>query len=405
MANSPAAVAWLKSHSVPFRSIDPADENFTDLEPLRELIGDARIVQLGEQSHGDGTCFQTKIRLIKYLHQELGFDVIAFESGLYDCHRAWRAFQDGEKPVEAAAQGVFGIWTGSAQTAPLWDYVASTRNAERPLELAGFDCQFTGTASANFLANDLAELARETGAGFTAAEEELLEDGLAESRAGEFHGESARQFVELAERLEKSLPSSQIETAKRQFWSQYLASMTEYCRGMQDHNAEKPDFRSINLRDRLMAENLIWLANTRYPEKKIIVWAASFHIARRLDEIVDPGPAVNYAEIVPMGHTVNSRLGDKVFTVGFSAMDGNAGPWFRQSFRIPPAPEGTFESLCVAAGLENGLVPLRVEDSGSEWLRSPLYARPLGYGWMKAVWPNHFDAIIFNRTMEPSTGR
>lgn len=405
MANSPAAVAWLKAHSIPFRSTDPADEDFSDLQSLRSLIGDARIVQLGEQSHGDGTCFLTKIRLIKYLHQELGFDVIAFESGLYDCHRAWKAFQEGEKPVEAAAHGVFGIWTGSAQTAPLWDYIASVRNAERPLELAGFDCQFTGTASSNSLGNDLAELARQAEAGFTEEEQEFLQTGLAELLEGKFEGENARRFAALAERLENSLPSSPIEPATRQFWSQQLAAMTEYCRGMKDQHATKPDADSLNLRDRLMAENLIWLANTRYPDRKIIVWAASFHIARRLDEIIDSGPSANYNVVVPMGHTVNSRLGNQVFTVGFSALDGNAGPWFREPFRVPPAPEGTFESLCAAAGFENCLVPLRAEDDGSDWLRSPLYARPLGYSWMKAIWPNHFDAMIFNRTMEPSTAR
>jgi erythromycin esterase-like protein len=31
-----------------------------------------------------------KVRLIKYLHQEMGFDVIAFESGLYECFQADR---------------------------------------------------------------------------------------------------------------------------------------------------------------------------------------------------------------------------------------------------------------------------------------------------------------------------
>src|SRR5262245_57214996 len=48
-----ARVAWLKKHVVPLRSIKPDDEDFSDLEPIRKAIGDARIVQLGEQSHGD----------------------------------------------------------------------------------------------------------------------------------------------------------------------------------------------------------------------------------------------------------------------------------------------------------------------------------------------------------------
>jgi hypothetical protein len=81
-------ITWLKNHAITLHSIDPADEDFADLEPLRWAIGDARIVQLGEQSHQDGATFHAKARLIKFLHQKMGFDVLAVESGLYDCRKA-----------------------------------------------------------------------------------------------------------------------------------------------------------------------------------------------------------------------------------------------------------------------------------------------------------------------------
>jgi len=40
---------------------------------------------LGEQSHGEATTYETKIKLIKFLHQEMDFDILAIESGFYDC--------------------------------------------------------------------------------------------------------------------------------------------------------------------------------------------------------------------------------------------------------------------------------------------------------------------------------
>jgi erythromycin esterase len=46
--------AWLQKHVLPVRTIDPQDADFTDLMPLAEKIGGARVVALGEQSHGDG---------------------------------------------------------------------------------------------------------------------------------------------------------------------------------------------------------------------------------------------------------------------------------------------------------------------------------------------------------------
>jgi len=57
-----ARIAWLKEHAIALRSINPIDEDFSDLEPLRKTIGDVRIVQLGEQSHGDGATFHAKGR-------------------------------------------------------------------------------------------------------------------------------------------------------------------------------------------------------------------------------------------------------------------------------------------------------------------------------------------------------
>jgi hypothetical protein len=84
-------------------------------------------------------------------------------------------------------------------------------------------------------------------------------------------------------------------------------------------------------------------------------------------------------------------------------LEGKAGAWFRSSFDLLQAPDATLESSCAEAGLENGLVPFRIGGCDVEWLQTPIYARPLGYSWMKPVWPNHFDAIVFNKTMQPST--
>src|SRR5579864_1991081 len=62
LADDSERIAWLKSHAAQLRSIDPADADFADLEPIRRAIGEARIVMLGEQSHGDGATFRAKTR-------------------------------------------------------------------------------------------------------------------------------------------------------------------------------------------------------------------------------------------------------------------------------------------------------------------------------------------------------
>ena len=78
------------------RSISPADANFRDLEFLAAEIGPARVVMLGEPSHGEGNVFEAKIRPMRFLQQRLGFTTVAFESGFYDLHRAQQALEAGE---------------------------------------------------------------------------------------------------------------------------------------------------------------------------------------------------------------------------------------------------------------------------------------------------------------------
>jgi len=403
----PAHVAWVKKNAVSFRSIRTDDTDFSDLQPLKKLIGKARVVQLGEQTHGDAACFENKIRLIKFLHQEMGFDVLAFESGLYDCQQSWNDFKTGGKNALSSAKlGVFGIWTGSKQTAPMWDYIAKKAKSKNPLELCGFDCQFTAGASLG-LADDL----------------EKLIDGLKTSEISESEkdqlltqvrnlvsrlnpGGSKEEFDATANKISASLKKQVVANADEQrdrlFWTQEIKSLMAYA----DYSWTKETSSSsdgIMLRDKQMADNLIWMANKYYPDRKIIVWAASFHIMRNPPEIDVPGGSVDYSKMIQMGHLVHEALGDDVYTVGFTAFEGRAGSWNFGSRSLPTAIDGTFESICNEAGLENGLVPLDSKDEDAKWLKEKLVARPLGYTWMKASWGNHFDAMIFNKTMTPST--
>src|SRR5687767_13577809 len=80
-----APAKWLATHSVPVRSIDPDDDDFSDLQFLKRTIGNARVVQLGDQTHGDGATIYARGRLVRFLHEQMGFDVLAWEGGFFDC--------------------------------------------------------------------------------------------------------------------------------------------------------------------------------------------------------------------------------------------------------------------------------------------------------------------------------
>src|SRR5262245_51557891 len=73
--------------AVEVRSDAFGDTDFSDLEPMAEAIGDARIVALGEINHTDGATLVMRNRVIRFLHERMGFDVLAWEAGLVGCRR------------------------------------------------------------------------------------------------------------------------------------------------------------------------------------------------------------------------------------------------------------------------------------------------------------------------------
>ena len=78
---------------------------------------------MGEPIHYDGSAFKAKTRLVKFLHQELGFSVIAFESGFYDCYKAWQEIQAGRLSINAARKSLYPFWI-STETEELFNYMA-----------------------------------------------------------------------------------------------------------------------------------------------------------------------------------------------------------------------------------------------------------------------------------------
>jgi erythromycin esterase-like protein len=81
--NEPEAVSQIRSSSHALKSI-------ADLDPLMRQIGDARIVMLGEASHGTHEYYTWRALISQRLIQEKGFNFIAVEGDWPDCYRVNR---------------------------------------------------------------------------------------------------------------------------------------------------------------------------------------------------------------------------------------------------------------------------------------------------------------------------
>jgi len=160
-----------------------------------------------------------------------------------------------------------------------------------------------------------------------------------------------------------------------------------------------------NTRDQRMAENLAWLVNERYKDRKIIAWMATMHAVHDVQRITGPNGEHIYDGLVNCGTAAFGKLGATMYTIGFTAADGKAGNvWARAPFPLPPPKTGSLEDLCMQSDKPFLFIDFRSLPA-DHWLRRPLVSRPLGYGEMLATegWPKQIDAMFYIRTMFPST--
>jgi len=418
-------VGDLLERSVVITSIDPEDdEDFSDLQPIKNLIGDSRLVVLGEQSHGDGADFLAKARIIKFLHREMGFDVLTWESGMFDCREVDRALRDPNiKMDDITRMGIFPIWTFSAQVRPTLEYVRSTLTSDHPIETAGFDHQFSGgEAATTKRAAALIEF-------FDKADPALLSPEMREDITGGYakFNERGGDGMPVKANLE---PLVEKWTAIAAFMDQHRAALVKAhgeaafefmrrcaddavvsVRSMLEFMASRAGGGQMkvtdnNTRDQRMAANLIWQVNERYKDRKVIAWMATMHAANDIEAIrpVMGGPL--YDGVTNCGTISKKALGDTMYTIGFTAFDGKAGNVFGRTapMEIPAPSKGSLEDLCGQTEKRFLFIDFRALPA-DHWLRLPMISRPLGYGEMTATggWPRQVDAMLYIRTMFPST--
>ncbi len=397
----------LAGQAIPIRSIDPSDDDFSDLEPLIPLIGDARVVQLGEQTHGDGAAFLAKIRLVRFLHRRMGFDVLVWESGMFDCRVVDEKLREGVPTMEAHAHGVFPIWRESAQVRPLLDYVAESHAADRPIATAGMDTQFTSD-------HGTGEWARRVRAHFAEAGVPLSPDADAAIRFFAPSGVEAFGAViagEVGEDTKRGLEALAMDAAasrtdriarhgepEADFFARVIDDMREWIRFAEGNVRGAP---LNNIRDARMGDNLAWLADEYYKGRRLIVWEATMHALHRASEI-ETGLPFTYDNTLTAGERARSILGDAVFTVGFTAARGTAARLGMAPSRLDAPREGSLEAAALATGRRFLWIDFRSAPPDHP-LRARLCARPLGYSPMHAVWPDQMDAMLYTEEMFPST--
>ena len=145
-----------------------------------------------------------------------------------------------------------------------------------------------------------------------------------------------------------------------------------------------------------MAENLIFLAEELYPDKKIIVWGHNFHL--RHDNVAIPPDSAMFIDVAArtMGSWIRDRYGDEVYTVGLYAHRGQAANNSGEAYEILPAEPGSLEALLHEPGFEALFIDLShaAEAPGLSWVTEPVTARHNGTIELLMVPSDQYDAIL-----------
>ena len=412
--DSPATlerVAWLKRHASPVRTVDPADEDFADLAPLGRAIGNSRVVFLGESGHGEGSTTLGKTRLLKFLHQNLGFDVVVWESGLYEAPVVWSALQKGGDPVAALGNGMMSAWSWTGEIEPLARYLAAQSSGPRPIHYEGFDPQLTARGSIARRSTELAAVLDSLGLRDAYALDSLLWRGLQWSFNSTDTLAADSMAVERFAAITSKLGAAMVarsNTMSSRFWRQVLEGAAANARGVRvakDEIARKvqPGWGGSNPRDKQAGRNILWLLNDRYRGHKLIVWSATIHAARNV-ESVDTRDAWNYKGYRTTGDYVWDAIGAQSYTIGFVGLTGSM-QLGDESFPIKQHKHDgvELEQMLGAAGFETAFLDLRRVARGGEWLHEPMMSRQFAEHPKIARWNTVIDGVVFIRDMKPAT--
>lgn len=401
----------VRAAAVPLRTVEPGGDA-GDLAPLGQWIGDARIVSLGEATHGTAEFFRLKHRVFQYLVEEMGFTAFAFEAMLPESLDINHYIHTGEgDPRDALTGQYFWVW----DTAEVLDLIEWMRgyNADprhrRKISFYGYDMQ-RPTRAAKVAVAALERVAPDAAAAARLALADVLDPFL----AAESRNWPAERKAAVARAAERVLAEFRRHDAEGRAamgeddWDvahRHAVVLDQFARfaERQDLGDMQRMFQAISVRDQGMADNIDWILQREGPGSRVALWAHNYHVGAGREPVNT------------MGQILRDRHGQDMFVFAFAFNGGgfqarelplpSAGDL--KPFVAPPAARDSFEGVLHAAGLK--LAALDVRPGGDEtldaWLDGVLRTREFGSGiapaglaagnYRQVRFPQTYDAVLF----------
>lgn len=400
-APPPSVVSWISSNATSLSTVDP-NVALENPAALRKLVGTARVVGLGEATHGTREFLQLKHRIFRALIGE-GFTFFALEIGQTDA-RAINAYVLHGTGTARTALGAAEMWVWENEEVleliewmRAWNADASHQTK---VQFVGFDMQ-NPRSSLRAVREYLVRVAPDEAPKWLAPLEVLGHDaGMAGfvALSKEQQAETVAAVGTLLERFD----------ASRRAW-ETASSANDFLVARQDARtlqqaATQYAVGAINAdgsakRDEAMAENIKWLHDNLPSGARMVVSAHNLHIADVKAR---------------MGKTLRASLGAAWLSVGLELGDGDFQALRMrddgaraniEAIRFAPPPEALANAALLRGGPGVFALDLRALPSSGEvaaYFRSPQLVREAGYGVhpdaplvTPQVLAERFDALLF----------
>jgi erythromycin esterase-like protein/predicted phosphoribosyltransferase len=376
--------------------------DWSDYDHLLDGIGDARIVLLGEATHGTHEFYHERAIITRRLIQERQFSAVAVEADWPDAYRVNRYVRGTGRDDEAveALEGFRRFPTWMWRNADVLDFIGWMRarnDTRRPEQRTGFygldlySLRASIEAVLEYLSRvdpDAEARARRRYACFDRFDGEMQSYAYATGSglSPSCERDVVEQLMEL-HRARAAYASRDGRVAPDDFFfaeqnARLVKDAEEYYRTMLRGRAE-----SWNLRDRHMAatlQDLLAFLERTGPAARVVVWAHNSHTGDARATSLGQQGELN------LGQLVRQRFGSEAVLVGFTTSTGTVtaasdwdGPPQRKELR-PPLP-GSFERLFHEVGVPRLLLPLRSEPALARLLDSPRLERAIGVLYLPAT--------------------
>jgi erythromycin esterase len=405
-----AFIAWARDHAVVLKTTDPAAAA-GDLAVIKSIVGDARVVLLGQTERDAREQFQLSHRLIKFLVEQMGFTALALEENLATSQRINAYLLRGEGDPEALVAGMsaWQTWANEDFLALLKWLRAYDKNPVHKQKVRFYGIDITDPYVS--MRDVMAYLERVDPEYAVYLEKGPIDFGFLKADswlqlAARYSSMGRTRLQDFSEYASGVL--SRFEEKRSDYIA--LSSEAEYAWALREAACVKKasDFFILgttaspeevgNIRTTAMVDNLMWVVNEAAKGERVIVWAHNIHVSRDYVEVNVPG-APKLPSMYPMGQFLKASLGGKMVSVGFSF---NRGAY--PDSAVPPAPKSYIDGALAGVGKPLFVIDLRTAPADGPvrtWLNTRNAMRGLG-GVTRLVPAQAYDAIIFVDEITPT---